>query len=186
MKALLIIDMQLDFMPGGALAVPKADELIPVVNRLQTQFELVVATQDWHPEGHMSFIPTGPWPRHCVQGTQGAMLHPELHTHQIAAIIRKGMDKNRDCYSAFYDTEHEKGTGLAEFLRAYGVTQIHFCGLCADVCVYFSIVDAFQAGFECVLIDDATIAVDESDFQKKRNSLLQKGVKCMLSSDSLV
>ncbi|MCH9756384.1 MAG: nicotinamidase [Gammaproteobacteria bacterium] len=190
MKALLIVDMQLDFMPGGSLAVPGANALVSVINELQEQFELVVATQDWHPKTHESFISnnvnkSGIWPDHCVQGTTGALLHPELKTHHVAAIIRKGMDKRIDSYSAFYDNEHLKSTGLAGYLRDQGVKRLYFCGVCADICVYFSIEDALEEGFECVLIEDATAAFDQNDFMVKRARLLQKGVKCMLSSDDL-
>ncbi|MDF1677177.1 MAG: isochorismatase family protein [Legionellaceae bacterium] len=190
MNALLIIDMQLDFMSGGPLAVPSAEALIPVINRLQPQFDVVVATQDWHPLQHNSFIVndangSGVWPVHCVQGTSGASFHPLLETHAVTAIIRKGMNKSIDSYSAFYDNDHVHSTGLAGYLREQGVKRIYFCGLCADICVYFSIKDALQAGFECVLIEDATCALDADDFQVKRGHLLQKGVISMLSSDNL-
>ena len=191
MDALLIVDMQLDFMSGGSLAVPKADQLIPVINALQSKFDLVVATQDWHPNNHDSFISNdldkpGIWPAHCVQGTQGALLHPALQTDNVAAIIRKGMNKHIDNYSAFYDNEHLKNTGLAGYLREQGVRRIYFCGVCADICVYFSIEDALREGFACVLIEDATAALHADDFQIKRKALLQKGVTCMLSSDDSI
>ncbi|MDF1646421.1 MAG: nicotinamidase [Legionellaceae bacterium] len=190
MNVLLILDMQIDFMPGGSLAVPKGDELIPVINALQPKFDLVVATQDWHPENHTSFISShsgqaGVWPAHCVQETKGALLHPALHTHQVAAIIRKGMNRYIDGYSAFYDNQHLQSTGLTGYLREQGVRRIFFCGLCADVCVYCSIQDALLEGFECVLIEDATLAFDSDDFKIKHVELLQKGVTSMLSSDDL-
>ncbi len=190
MNALLIIDMQLDFMSGGPLAVPNAEALIPVINRLQPQFDVVVATQDWHPLQHESFImnhvnDSGIWPVHCVQGTKGASFHPALEMHAVAAIIRKGMNKNIDSYSAFYDNAYMHSTGLTGYLREQGVQRIYFCGLCADICVYFSIEDALKEGFECVLLEDATCALDADDFKVKRAHLLQKGVISMLSSDNL-
>lgn len=178
--ALLIIDMQPDFMPGGPLAVADSDTLIPVINQLQQKFELVIATQDWHPAGHESFIHT--WPVHCVQGTSGAALHPKLNTHRIRAIIRKGTDLNIDSYSAFYDNQHKKNTGLGGYLHSQNVQTIYFCGLCADICVYYSIEDALAQGFKCVLVEDATKPYSVADFAAKREQLIQKGVSCVLSS----
>lgn len=190
MKALLMIDLQPDFMSGGPLAVPGADNLIPTINALQPKFELVVATQDWHPKNHESFIindtdKPGIWPVHCVQGTAGEALHPLLDTKQVSAIIRKGTDKQMDSYSAFYDNGHLKCTGLQGYLREHQVDTLYFCGLCADICVYYSIEDALCAGFKCVLIEDATLPFDAADFKLKRKALLQKGVKCVLSSDQI-
>ena len=183
MKALLVVDMQLDFMPGGSLAVSDADQLVSVINRLQPQFDLVIATQDWHPPNHQSFI--ADWPVHCVQGSVGSRLHPELDTHRFEAIFRKGMDPSMDSYSVFYDNGHVKSTGLTGYLREREVDELYFCGVCADVCFYFSIQDALKAGFACTLIDDAVGVLDEADFKLKRMQLLQQGVRCLTSDECI-
>jgi len=159
MKALLIIDVQNDFMPQGALAIAGADTIIPVINQIQSYFPLVVATQDWHPPHHQSFASTHPghnvftdiqiqdkaqtlWPDHCVQGTEGAAFDTALNIDKVEAIFRKGTDIDKDSYSAFYDNHHQKNTGLAGFLQARGVRELYFSGVCADICVYYSILDA--------------------------------------------
>lgn len=180
-SALLIIDMQPDFMSGGPLPVAGATKLIPIINQLQAQFEVVIATQDWHPKNHESFKNT--WPEHCIQGTPGAALHPDIETKRISSIIRKGMNPRIDSYSAFYDNEHQASTGLAGYLQEKGIKTLYFTGLCADVCVYYSIIDALDAGFTCVLITDATCALSETDYQEKLNTLLKKGVRCIQSHE---
>src|SRR6476469_6529723 len=141
MRALLLIDIQNDFLPGGRLAVPAGDEIIPLVNALQPQFDLVVATQDWHPAGHQSFasshagrtqfeqidlhgLPQVLWPDHCTQASYGAALAPTLQTERVEAIFRKGMNPEIDSYSAFFDNGHRKSTGLADYLRGRGVTEV--------------------------------------------------------------
>src|SRR5665647_3655113 len=173
MKALLIVDVQNDFMPGGSLEVPHGAMIVPLINRLQKYFELVVATQDWHPQNHESFASNHSnkkhfdeinlngikqilWPDHCVQGSKGAEFHPDLEINKIAAIFRKGMDSEIDSYSGFYDNGHQLSTGLSGYLKERGTSEIHFCGLAADICVYFSILDSIFEGFSATLIEDAS------------------------------
>ena len=164
MKALLLIDIQNDFLPGGRLAVPGGDAIIPLVNALQPQFDLVVATQDWHPAGHQSFasshagrhrfeqidlhgLPQVLWPDHCAQESAGAELPPALNTRRVEAIFRKGTTLEIDSYSAFFDNGHRKATGLAAYLRGRGVTDVYLAGLAGDYCVYSPALDAQAAGF---------------------------------------
>jgi len=199
MKTLILIDIQNDFIPGGSLAVPGGDKIIPVVNQIQNQFDLVVATQDWHPQNHMSFASNHTekkpfeetevvgmhqilWPDHCVQNSEGADFHPELQPQKIEAIFRKGMDPEIDSYSGFYDNGHKKSTGLAGYLREKGATDLYFCGLAADVCVYFSIKDALQEGFSATLIEDATRALDDEKFAEMKKELQERGMKVTDSS----
>lgn len=164
MKALLLIDIQNDFMPGGALAVPGGDEIIPVVNGLMPDFELVVATQDWHPADHGSFavnhpgkvvfeqvdldgLPQTLWPTHCVQGTGGALFAPGLDTRRIDRVFTKGMNPRIDSYSGLFDNGHRASTGLAEWLREKGVTHLTVAGVATDYCVKFTVLDALAEGF---------------------------------------
>jgi nicotinamidase/pyrazinamidase len=200
MKALLLIDIQNDFVPGGALAVPGGDAVIPLVNALQPRFELVVATQDWHPAGHGSFasshagrqpfeqtdlhgLPQTLWPDHCVQGTAGAEFHPALDQHRIEAIFRKGTNPDLDSYSGFFDNGHRKSTGLADYLRGRGVTQVYLAGLAADYCVYFSAKDALQEGFEVFFIEDATRAINAEGYQQARADLEQRGARFVAAAE---
>jgi nicotinamidase/pyrazinamidase len=202
MKTLVIIDMQNDFIPGGSLEVPDGDILVPVINRIQEKFDLVIATQDWHPEDHISFASNHPgkepfstiqwkgmsqilWPDHCVQKSTGADFHPDLDMGRVEAVIRKGMDRLIDSYSGFYDNGHEKSTGLAGYLRERKATELWFCGLAADVCVQFSITDALKEGFSVNLIEDATRPIDAEQFEKIKNNLRQKGCK-FVNSDELI
>ncbi|KTD33550.1 nicotinamidase/pyrazinamidase [Legionella nautarum] len=199
MKTLIIIDVQNDFMPGGRLEVAHADLIIPVINKVQPQFDLIVATQDWHPAEHKSFasnqvgkkpfekiklngIEQTLWPDHCVQGTMGADFHPQLEMRPIETIFRKGMQPENDSYSGFYDNNH-KSTGLAGFLREKGAQELYFCGLCADICVYYSIKDAIAEGFKSWLIEDATRALDHENFQRIKEELLQSGVNSLRSTE---
>ncbi|WP_372917669.1 bifunctional nicotinamidase/pyrazinamidase [Salegentibacter sp.] len=202
MKTLVIIDMQNDFVPGGALAVPQGDEIVSLINKLQNKFDLVIATQDWHPEEHASFAESHPgkeefesidlngtdqilWPVHCVQNSEGAEFHPELENAKIEAIFRKGTDPEIDSYSGFYDNAHLKSTGLAGYLREKGAEELYFCGLAAEYCVYFSVKDALQEGFKAVLIEDATRALDQDDFEKAKKDILEKGGK-IITSDEII
>ncbi|MFD2550723.1 bifunctional nicotinamidase/pyrazinamidase [Bizionia sediminis] len=201
MKTLLIIDAQNDFMPGGALPVPNGDAIVPVINAIQHKFDLVVASQDWHPSNHVSFASNHPnkaefdeieifgklqtlWPDHCVQNTQGAAFHKDLNTSRWEAIFRKGTDKTIDSYSAFYDNGQIKATGIKGYLKEKGTTQLYLCGLAADICVYYSIVDAVNAGFECTLIQDASKALDAKHFLNLATTLENKGV-ALITSDTL-
>ena len=194
MKTLIIIDAQNDFMPGGSLPVPDGDKIIPVINQLQSKFELVVATQDWHPRSHVSFASNHPgkypfeaielhgkpqtlWPDHCVQNTEGAFFHPKLQTERWEAIFRKGTDPAIDSYSAFFDNGHLKSTGLAGYLKEKGASQLFFCGLAADICVFYSIYDAFKEGFACFFITDASQALDTQNFEKVKNEMHYLGIQ---------
>jgi nicotinamidase/pyrazinamidase len=194
MKALVIVDIQNDFLPGGALAVQNGDAIIPVVNMLQGKFDLVVATQDWHPADHKSFASMHPgkkvfeeisldglsqvlWPDHCVQETNGAEFSPRLGTKKIEAIFRKGMDKNIDSYSGFFDNGKKKTTGMGDYLKGRGVTSIYVCGLAADYCVYFTALDGLEMGFQSAIITDATLPIDKENFKKVLKEFLSKGGK---------
>ncbi len=192
MHALIIVDIQNDFVPGGALAVPAGDEIIPIVNELQKSFGLVVATQDWHPEKHKSFASSHPgkkvfekiqlhgldqvlWPDHCIQGTNGAELHKGLNTNRVEAIFRKGMDSDIDSYSGFYDNGYKKSTGLAGYLRERKVKKVYICGLASDYCVFFTARDAIKENFETYLVEDATRPIDPNGFDMAKDEILSRG-----------
>jgi nicotinamidase/pyrazinamidase len=184
MNALILVDLQYDFMPGGPLGVPQGDEVVAVANRLVASaprgrrgLELVVATQDWHPPNHASFATQHPghkpgdlielaglrqilWPVHCVQGTPGAALVAELDTRRIGRIIHKGTDPTIDSYSAFFDNGHRQATGLGDFLRQQGVTDVYLMGLATDYCVRYSALDALQLGFRTFVIEDGCRGVN--------------------------
>ncbi|GAA4303051.1 bifunctional nicotinamidase/pyrazinamidase [Compostibacter hankyongensis] len=199
MKALLLIDIQYDFLPGGALEVPGGDRIIPVVNRLQPLFDLVVATQDWHPPDHKSFARNHPgkkvfeqveleglpqvlWPAHCVQETQGAEISAEISQHHIAAVFRKGMDPAIDSYSGFYDNGHRRSTGLAAYLQGMQVHEIYLAGLAADICVFFTALDSLAAGFDTVIIEDAAQALKEEDYKKAMQRFRDAGGRLLRST----
>ncbi|MGS2741353.1 bifunctional nicotinamidase/pyrazinamidase [Sinomicrobium sp. M5D2P17] len=201
MKALLIVDVQNDFLPGGSLAVPGGDEVIPVINALQSHFDLVVATQDWHPEEHLSFASAHPgkkifeiidlygleqvlWPDHCVQGSSGADFAKALNQKPIAAIFRKGMHYRVDSYSGFYDNGKKYSTGLASYLREMEVKEVYVCGLAADYCVYYTAKDACNAGFRTHYITDATRFIAGESYEKAISDLRQIGVH-LVSSEEL-
>jgi nicotinamidase/pyrazinamidase len=192
MNALILVDIQYDFVPGGALAVNEGDRIIPLVNSLQRSFNLVVATQDWHPADHKSFASNHSgktafekislhgldqvlWPDHCVQGTRGAELHAELHTNQVEAIFRKGMDRDIDSYSGFYDNGSKRSTGLAGYLRERKVDKVFVCGLAADYCVAFTAKDALRENFKTYIIEDATRPIDQDGYQNMRSEILGAG-----------
>jgi len=177
MRTLILVDIQNDFLPGGALAVPRGNEVVPVANRLQPGFKLVVATQDWHPAGHGSFASTHPgrkpgelaelaglpqvlWPDHCVQGSAGAAFAPGLEMNRVETIFRKGTDPRIDSYSGFFDNEHKKATGLAEWLRERWITRVYVMGLATDHCVKATVLDARQLGFDTWVIEDGCRAVE--------------------------
>lgn len=182
--------------------MPEGDAILPLVNQLQGKFDLVVATQDWHPQNHKSFASQHAgrevfdvtvlqgleqvlWPDHCVQGTQGAEFSEGLEMNKVEAIFRKGMNPEIDSYSGFYDNGHLKSTGLADYLRGKGVTQVYLAGLAADYCVYFSAKDALAEGFEVYFIEDATRAISQEGFEKAMEDLRSKGAKTMQSSSIL-
>ena len=199
MKALLLIDIQYDFLPNGALAVPSGDSIIPIVNNIQDRFDLVVATQDWHPKGHKSFasshagkqvfeqielqgLPQVLWPDHCVQGTSGANLSDAVNWNRTEAIFRKGTSLEIDSYSGFYDNGHLKATGLSNYLKGRGVTDVYVAGLAADYCVYFTAKDALHEGFNTFVIEDATKAISEDGFVQAKKDLQDKGGHIVQSS----
>jgi len=175
-NVLLVIDIQNDFCPGGSLAVPEGDKIIPVVNKIMGRFYKVVATQDWHPKNHISFASTHKkqiyeniningvsqtlWPDHCVQGTYGAELHKELDIREIDLIIRKGVNPQIDSYSAFLENDKQTKTGLDGYLNSLGIKKVYVCGLALDYCVYFTACDSVKFGFETYVIIDATKGVD--------------------------
>lgn len=192
MKALLLIDIQNDFLPGGALAVPEGDQVLSTANKLQGQFGLVVATQDWHPAGHKSFASshTGKkpfdsidlhgleqvlWPDHCIQGTAGADFSKEVDMNKVEAVFRKGTNPEIDSYSGFYDNGHLKSTALADYLRGKQVEEVYLAGLAGDYCVYFSAKDALQEGFKTYLIEDATRPIDRDGFEKAKKDIVDRG-----------
>jgi nicotinamidase/pyrazinamidase len=178
--ALIIVDVQNDFCPGGALAVPNGHEVVPVINRLLRHRWLSIATMDWHPAEHCSFNARGgPWPPHCVQGTTGAELHPGLDAAKIRLIITKASRHDKDAYSGF------DGTELAEMLREKGVRRVVVCGLATDYCVRATAHDALKEGFEVVVLEDAIrgVEVNPGDCQRAIDELRKAGARVLASSD---
>jgi nicotinamidase/pyrazinamidase len=174
---LVIVDVQNDFCPGGALAVPQGDEIIPAVNRLATEFVHVVLTQDWHPRGHASFAGSHPgkqpfdtidlsygqqilWPDHCVQGTRGAAFHSDLDVPHAELMLRKGFRSAIDSYSAFFENDHRTPTGLVGYLKERSFERVTLCGLATDFCVFYSAIDGRQIGFEVTVVTDACRGID--------------------------
>jgi nicotinamidase/pyrazinamidase len=204
MKALILVDIQNDFLPGGALAVPDGDAVIPVANKLQAVFPLVVATQDWHPANHGSFAASHPgqklfeqidlnglpqtlWPVHCVQGTRGAELAASLKRDRIVKIFPKGTEPGIDSYSGLFDNGHRKSTGLGEWLKAQGVTNVYVCGLATDYCVKFTALDAASMGFKTHLIENASRGVNlrPEDVSDSIAEMKRAGVLIVQSPDIL-
>jgi nicotinamidase/pyrazinamidase len=174
---LLIVDVQVDFLPGGALPVPDGDAVVRPINAIQGAFRHVVLTQDWHPPGHVSFATAHPgrapfetvtlprgeqtlWPDHCVQGTPGAGFAPGLDTSRAALVVRKGLDPGLDSYSAFLEADRTTRTGLAGALAERGIRRVVLCGLATDFCVMWSALDAREAGFEVLVVEDAVAGID--------------------------
>jgi nicotinamidase/pyrazinamidase len=201
MKTLILVDVQSDFMPGGPLEVPGGNTIVPIINKIMRNFDLVVATQDWHPKDHKSFASNhfgvNPfdkilihgamqtlWPDHCIQGSAGAEIDKQINNERIAAIFRKGMDPDVDSYSGFYDNNHKLSTGLAGYLKDKGVTEIYFCGLAADICVYYSILDSLLEGFTAILIEDATRALYPDKFDDVKCELAKVGVRIITSDEA--
>ncbi|MGH6672107.1 MAG: bifunctional nicotinamidase/pyrazinamidase [Xanthobacteraceae bacterium] len=195
--ALIVVDVQNDFCPGGALAVPRGDEIIPIVNGLAARFRNVVLTQDWHPRGHSSFASSHPgkapfetiaasygpqmlWPDHCIQGTRGAALHPALEASRAALVLRKGFDPAIDSYSAFYENDRKTPTGLLGYLRERGLTRFFFAGLAFDFCVRYSAEDARREGFDTFVVEDACRGIDlDGSVAEARASLAARGIPCI-------
>lgn len=200
MKALILVDIQNDFLPGGSLAVPEGDTIIPTVNQLQPQFDLVVATQDWHPSNHLSFasnhdglkpfdmidlfgIKQVLWPDHCIQGSKGSQFSETLDMNAVSAIFRKGMDPKTDSYSGFFDNGRRHHTGLSAYLKSKGIKQVYVCGLAADYCVYYTAKDAQSEGFETYFISDATKAIAQETLDFALKDLKQHQVKIISTKD---
>jgi nicotinamidase/pyrazinamidase len=199
--ALIVVDVQTDFCPGGALAVPDGDAVIAVIHQIAPRFEHVLLTQDWHPPGHCSFASSYEgkkpfevvvlaggeqrlWPDHCVQGTRGAEIHPRLGLEQAELILRKGFRKDVDSYSAFFENDHRTPTGLAGYCRERGLERMFFAGLAYDFCVGFSALDARACGFEAVVIRDACRAIDvEGSVEKMGAEFGRAGVKVVASQE---
>lgn len=201
MRALIITDVQNDFMPGGALGVAYGDEIIPIINRLIPQFECVVATQDWHPPDHVSFAPTHRrkvgeviqssgieqilWPIHCVQNTRGADFVKALHRDRIEAVFHKGVDPKVDSYSTFFDNARHRSTGLSDYLKKKKISDLYFVGLATDYCILYSVLDALELGFQATAIRDACRAINlhPNDEEKALKKMTQKGARILRSSD---
>jgi nicotinamidase/pyrazinamidase len=195
MDSLILVDIQNDFCPGGALAVADGDAVVPVANQLSARFELVVASQDFHPATHLSFAVNHPgkreyelvdldglpqvlWPPHCVQGTAGCAFHPALDTTRISKVFQKGTDARIDSYSAFFDNGHRKATGLSDYLRERGVTRVYVLGLATDYCVKWTALDAVRLGMEVHLVEDGCrgVALAPDDVHKALAELRAAGV----------
>ena len=195
MKALILVDIQNDFCPGGALAVAAGDAIVPLANRLMSTVDVVVATQDWHPADHGSFAGNHPgrkpfehgelgglpqvlWPAHCVQWTGGAQFHPGLDTRRIARVFPKGTDPDIDSYSGFFDNGRRKATGLGDWLKTQGVDEVLICGLATDYCVKATAIDAAQLGFRTVLAEDVCrgVAMRPNDIPDALAAMRQAGV----------
>ena len=202
MNALIIVDLQNDFLPGGALAVPHGDEVIPLANDLQQRFELVLATQDWHPPNHGSFaanhrgkkpgdrimldgIEQILWPVHCVQNTKGAEFAPSFDTSRIAHIFHKGIDPKIDSYSTFFDNAHRRETGLADYLKKRAINEIYLMGLALDYCVKYSTLDARQLGLNTYVIVDGCrgIELEAGDIERAIDEMKRVGAVLLQSSE---
>lgn len=194
MDALILVDLQYDFMPGGALAVPEGDTVVPLANQLAAQFDLVVASQDWHPPDHRSFasqhagkkpgdvidlegLQQHLWPDHCVQNTHGAEFHKDLDQSKIERVFQKGEDPSIDSYSTFFDNAHRRSTGLGDYLKGKGVAKVFLMGLATDYCVKFSALDARELGFQVTVVGDGCRGIDvkEGDVENAIRQMLAKG-----------
>jgi nicotinamidase/pyrazinamidase len=191
---LVVVDLQNDFCPGGALAVPRGDEVVPAVNRLAAEFAHVILTQDWHPRGHASFASSHPgrhpfepielpygqqilWPDHCVQGTQGAAFHLGLDVPHAELVVRKGFRSAIDSYSAFRENDHRTQTGLAGYLKERGFERLTLCGLATDFCVLFSAIDGREAGFDVGVVTSACRGIDvDGSLARAMRSMNEAGV----------
>jgi nicotinamidase/pyrazinamidase len=203
-KALIIVDLQNDFMPSGALPVPHADEVIPLANALQAHFEYSVATQDWHPKNHGSFAANHPgrspgdhialaglpqilWPTHCVQATPGAEFVKMFKINRLTKIFQKGCDPDIDSYSGFFDNGHSKSTGLGDYLTAKQISDVYVMGLALDYCVKYTVLDACQLGFKTFLIEDGCrgVNLNSKDIPIAIKEMQAAGAKLIQSSDIL-
>lgn len=193
MKALLVVDLQYDFLPGGSLSVADGDKIIDVINDIQPNFDLIVATQDWHPANHKSFavqhpthqlfdvidlngIPQVLWPEHCVQGTKGAEFTSAWDNNKVAAIFRKGMNVEVDSYSGFYDNNKLSNTGLLGYLKDKNISELYICGLAAEFCVYFTAKDAKEAGIDTYFLDFATKPITAEGLVEAKATMQELGI----------
>ena len=198
---LIVVDVQNDFCPGGALAVPDGDAVVPVINGLLQAFPHAVATQDWHPAGHLSFASSHPgkqpfetveldygvqvlWPDHCVQGTDGAAHHRNLDVKRAELVIRKGFRREIDSYSAFYENDRATPTGLGGYLRERGFRRVFVCGLATDFCVQYTALDARRDGFEVVVVEDACRAIDlDGSLAAARDAMASSGARVAAAAE---
>ena len=203
MKALLIVDVQNDFCPGGALEVPGGDTVVPVINKLIDKFDTIIQTQDWHPAGHSSFASSHKgkdpfdtievdygtqvlWPDHCVQGKEGADFHPDLNIKKTQVIIRKGFRKEIDSYSTFFENDQKTTTGLTGYLKQRGITDLYTVGLATDFCVKWSILDGIDEGFTMHIVEDAVKGIDlDGSVEQAWKEMKEKGVKVTSSEEIL-
>lgn len=203
MRALLVVDVQNDFCPSGRLPVPDGDAVVPIINHLMESFDRVILTQDWHPDGHLSFASSHEgkapydtievaygkqtlWPDHCIRGTAGADFHPDLRVDRAQLIIRKGFRRDLDSYSAFYENDRQTATGLTGYLRERGISILYVVGLAKDFCVHYSAVDARRQGFETFVIEDATRAIETEDsLDRAMKNMRATGVRFVTSEDVL-
>jgi nicotinamidase/pyrazinamidase len=200
---LLVVDIQNDFCPGGALAVPRGDEVVPLVNALAKRFHHVVLTQDWHPPNHQSFASTHPgrkpydtiqvsygaqvlWPDHCVQGTPGAEFRPDLHIPHAQLVLRKGYHREIDSYSAFHENDRKTPTGLSGYLRERGLTRVFLAGLAFDFCVRYSAEDASRDGFGVVVVEDACRGIDVEGSVAETHRILLANMIPRVAADTIV
>ena len=202
MNALILVDLQNDFTPSGALPVPDGDRIVPLINQLQQKFDLVVATQDWHPADHQSFaiqhegkqlgelidlhgIPQVHWPIHCVQETEGAQFISNLDQSRVKKVFCKGQNPRIDSYSGFFDNDHQNSTGMGEYLQEQGVDEVFVVVLATDYCVRFTAADAAELGFRTIVISDATRGVNlqKRDVDRALVALQEQGVRILLSSE---
>jgi nicotinamidase/pyrazinamidase len=203
MKALLVVDIQNDFCPGGALEVPEGDQIVPIVNRLIDHFDHIIQTQDWHPANHQSFAKSHKgkepyetielnygtqvlWPDHCIQGTEGAEFHPDLNTNKSQVIIRKGFRPEIDSYSTFFENDQKTSTGLTGYLKERNITELYAVGLATDFCVKWSVLDGIDEGFNMHIIEDAVRGIDlNGSLDLAWKEMKKKGVK-ITSSDKIL
>lgn len=196
---LLVVDVQNDFCPGGALAVPQGEQVVPLINRLARRYSHVVLTQDWHPSGHQSFASSHPdkqpfesiplaygpqvlWPDHCIQDSRGAAFHADLHIPHAELVLRKGFRPTIDSYSAFYENDHATPTGLSGYLRERGLRRVALAGLAFDFCVRYSAEDARREGFEVTVIENACRGIDiNGSMAETRSSFAQSGVEVVFA-----
>jgi len=203
-KALIIVDVQNDFCSGGPLEVAEGDQVVPVINRIAPGFDVVVATRDWHPRDHVSFASSHSgrepgetiqvdgteqvlWPDHCVQGSKGAELHPDLDVRPLNLILHKGTRRELDSYSGFMETDHRTRTGLAAYLKGLDVSEVTVCGLATDYCVFFTAMDAVSAGFDTRLVTDASRGIDqpEGNIERTTTEMKDAGVRLVTSAELL-